>query len=157
MIFWLHKGADGFMSEADYRTFYWPTLKAVIMGLIEQGLVPALFAQGSYLKRLDIVSRRRVSRPAVSSGCSTRPTWAPPSGPLGGRACIAGNVPTGLLALASAGEVEQYVTGLLNECATDGGFILRERSRAGRRQGGQPQSDAGDGAELARVGAERPA
>ena len=24
----LHKGADSFMSEADYRTFYWPTLKA---------------------------------------------------------------------------------------------------------------------------------
>jgi uroporphyrinogen-III decarboxylase len=44
---------------------------------------------------------------------------------LGGRACIAGNVPTGLLALATAGEVGEYVTNLLEECATDGGFILR--------------------------------
>ena len=44
---------------------------------------------------------------------------------LGGRACIAGNVPTGLLALATPGEVEQYVTHLLDTCARDGGFYLR--------------------------------
>ena len=56
VIFWLHKGADSFMSEADYRTFYWPTLKAVMKGLIDQGLVPTMFAQGSYNKRLDIVA-----------------------------------------------------------------------------------------------------
>ena len=44
---------------------------------------------------------------------------------LGGHACIAGNVPTALLALATAEEVERYVTDLLDECATDGGFYLR--------------------------------
>jgi len=44
---------------------------------------------------------------------------------LGGYACLAGNVPTGLLALGSVAEVEEYVTGLLNTCAKDGGFYLR--------------------------------
>ena len=44
----LHKGADGFLSDEDYRDLYWPTLKAVILGLAEEGLVPLLFAEGGY-------------------------------------------------------------------------------------------------------------
>ena len=52
----LHKGADSFMSDADFRTFYWPTLKAVMKGLIDQGIVPAMFAEGGYNKRLDVIA-----------------------------------------------------------------------------------------------------
>ena len=44
----LHKGADGFMSNEQFHMFYWPTLKAVILGLIEQGFIPYLFAEGRY-------------------------------------------------------------------------------------------------------------
>jgi hypothetical protein len=46
---------------------------------------------------------------------------------LGGRACIAGNVPSALLALATPEEVKRYVTDtdVLDACATDGGFYLR--------------------------------
>jgi hypothetical protein len=44
---------------------------------------------------------------------------------LGGHACIAGNVPSALLALALPAEVEKYVMELLDACATDGGFFLR--------------------------------
>jgi hypothetical protein len=36
----LHKGADGFMSDQDFKKYYWPTLKAVILGLVNEGLVP---------------------------------------------------------------------------------------------------------------------
>ena len=52
----LHKGADGFMSNKDFKTFYWPTLKAVILGLIEQGVVPYMFVEGGYNQRLDIIT-----------------------------------------------------------------------------------------------------
>lgn len=44
---------------------------------------------------------------------------------LGGHACIAGNVPTALLALGTADEVKRYVSDLLDECAADGGFFVR--------------------------------
>jgi uroporphyrinogen-III decarboxylase len=44
---------------------------------------------------------------------------------LGGRAAIAGNVPTALLALATPGEVEKYVTEILDGCARDGGVLLQ--------------------------------
>jgi hypothetical protein len=38
---------------------------------------------------------------------------------------IAGNVPSALPAVGTADQVERYVAGLLDECATDGGFVLR--------------------------------
>ena len=41
------------MSLAQYRTFYWPTLRLIIMGLIEEGLVPVLFFEGENTSRLE--------------------------------------------------------------------------------------------------------
>lgn len=122
--FWLHKGADGFMSDADFRTFYWPTLKAVIKGLIDEGLVPTLFAQGSYNSRLDVIADDEIPEGSVI-WMMDQTHMAAAKRALGGYACIAGNVPTGLLAFASAAEVEEYVTALLDTCAKDGGFWLR--------------------------------
>ena len=124
VVFWLHKGADGFMSDADFRTFYWPTLKAVMKGLIEQGIVPAMFAEGGYGKRLEVIADDQL--PAGSALWMFDQTdMAAARRALGGRACIAGNVPSALLALGGAHEVERYVTDLLDECATSGGFVLR--------------------------------
>ena len=51
----LHKGADSFMSVKQYETFYWPTFKKVVMALVNEGIVPILFAEGGYNKRLDII------------------------------------------------------------------------------------------------------
>jgi hypothetical protein len=124
MIFWLHKGADAFMSDADFRTFYWPTLKAVTKGLIEQGIVPAMFAQGSYTKRLDVIADDELPAGSVL-WMFDQTDMAAAKRALGGYACIGGNVPTALLALGTPGEVEHYVTDLLDECARDGGFFLR--------------------------------
>ena len=49
----LHKGADGFMSDAQFKRFYWPTLKAVILGLAEEGIVAFPFCEGSYNTRIE--------------------------------------------------------------------------------------------------------
>ena len=40
----LHKGADSFMSSDQYQKFYWPTLKKVIIGMVNEGLVHIIFA-----------------------------------------------------------------------------------------------------------------
>ena len=124
IIFWLHKGADSFMSDADFRTFYWPTLKAVMKGLIEQGIVPAMFAEGGYNKRLEVIADDELPAGSVL-WMFDQTDMAAAKRALGGHACIAGNVPTALLALGTVDEVERYVTDLLDECATDGGFFLR--------------------------------
>ena len=51
----LHKGADGFMSEKQFTTFYWPFLKRIVQAYFDEGFVPCLFAEGDYNSRLDIV------------------------------------------------------------------------------------------------------
>ena len=119
----LHKGADGFLSDEDYRTFYWPTLKAVVLGLIREGLVPLLFAEGGYNQRLQVISD-----PEIPAG---KTIWLFDSTDmlaarraLAGRACIGGNVPGTLLDLGTPGEVEDYVVRLIDDVAGDGGFIL---------------------------------
>jgi len=127
VVFWLHKGADGFMSDEQFRTFYWPTLKAVLAGLIEEGVVPLLFAQGSYLSRLDVIADGDLPSGSVLWAFD-QTDMATAGAKLGGYACIAGNVPTALLALGTPAEVEKYVTGLLEACAGRGGFVLRSGS-----------------------------
>jgi hypothetical protein len=119
----LHKGADGFLSDEDYRTFYWPTLKAVVRGLIREGLVPLLFAEGGYNQRLSVIAD-----PEIPAG---RTIWLFDSTDMlaarrafAGRACIGGNVPGTLLDLGTPGEVEDYVVRLIDDVAGDGGFIL---------------------------------
>lgn len=124
IFFWLHKGADGFMSDADFRTFYWPTLKAVMKGLVEQGIVPALFAEGGYSRRLEVIADDDLPAGSVL-WMFDQTDMAAARRALGGRACVAGNVPTRLLALGTTDEVEQHVTDLLDGCAADGGFFLR--------------------------------
>ncbi|MEK7353870.1 MAG: hypothetical protein AABZ77_05120, partial [Chloroflexota bacterium] len=51
----LHKGADGFMSDKQFRTFYWPSLRQICLALIDEGFVPELRTQGSYTTRLEAV------------------------------------------------------------------------------------------------------
>lgn len=123
ITFVLHKGADSFMSEADFRTFYWPTLKKVMLGLIEQGVVPVMFAEGAYNKRLDIIADDDLP-PGSVMWIFDQTDMAAAKRALGRRAAIAGNVPTALLALSTPEAVRDYVTDLLDTCARDGGFLL---------------------------------
>jgi uroporphyrinogen-III decarboxylase len=51
----LHKGADGFMNDYQFKTFYWPTLKAVMQGLVDEGCIPFPWAEGGYNSRLDVI------------------------------------------------------------------------------------------------------
>jgi hypothetical protein len=50
----LHKGPNGFMLLEQYKTFYWPTLWKVMMGLIDEGLIPMPFLKE---RRVYIASR----------------------------------------------------------------------------------------------------
>jgi hypothetical protein len=117
----LHKGADGFMNEEQFRTFYWPTLRKMCLGLIEQGLVPYLFAEGSYDSRLDIIRDLPAGR-TIWHFDQTDMVKA--KGALEGIACIAGNVPLSVLQLGTADEVMAYCRKLIDEVKGHGGFIL---------------------------------
>jgi len=123
VCFPLHKGADGFMSDADFRTFYWPTLKAVVLAMIAEGLVPVLFAEGGYNERLQAIADDDIPAGSVVWFFDQTDMQAAYD-TLKGYACIAGNVPSAMLALGTAEEVHSYATSLMDRFAKDGGFIL---------------------------------
>jgi hypothetical protein len=119
----LHKGADGFLSDNDFRKFYWPTLKAVFIGLIDEGIVPLAFAEGGYNSRLEAIND-----PDIPAG---RMIWmfdvtdmSEAKKALHDRYCIGGNVPGALLTTGTPHEMDDYVRQLLTDVAGDGGFIL---------------------------------
>lgn len=117
----LHKGADGFMSEKQFEELYWPTLKEVILGMVNEGLLPNLFAEGSYNSRLDIISEL----PKGSVVWMFAETdMARAKKVLGGRTCIEGNVPPSLLAYATPEKVDAYCKNLIETCSAHGGYIL---------------------------------
>jgi len=117
----LHKGADNFMSDDMFRTFYWPTLRKVIIGLINEGMVPLLFAEGSYNDRLEVITdipRGKV----VWWFDSTDMKRAKET--VGQVACLAGNMPMDLLCTGTPDQVRGYCRKLIDTVGTDGGFIF---------------------------------
>jgi hypothetical protein len=117
----LHKGADGFMSDEQYKTFYWPTLRKLILGLVDQGLVPLLFAEGSYNTRLEII--RDLPKGKVVWRFD-RTDMARAKEILGDRACIYGNVSTAILSTGTTDDVKAYCKQLIDVAGKGGGFIL---------------------------------
>ena len=130
----LHKGADGFMSDEQFQKFYWPTLRKVIIGLTDAGIVPQLFAEGGYNQRLDVIGD-------VPKG---KVLWwfdltdiAQAKKTVGQVACIAGNVPLSLLCTATPDEVKAYCKTLIDVAGKDGGFIF---STGAGMQGSKPEN-----------------
>jgi hypothetical protein len=121
IFFALHKGDDTFMSDAQFEKFYWPPLRRVVLGLIEEGCVPCLFAEGKYTNRLDLITdlpRGKVYWHFDQTDMDKAKKV------LGDRACIAGNVPTSLLLTGTPQAVKEYCRHLIEVCGEGGGFIL---------------------------------
>jgi hypothetical protein len=121
----LHKGADVFMSDEQYKKFYWPTFKAVLLGFIKQGLVPRLFAEGGFNNRLESIQE-------LPPGCTIwffdRTDMLKAKAAVGRTACIMGNVPASLLVTGTAEGVKKHCQELIDSVGRDGGFILSSGS-----------------------------
>jgi uroporphyrinogen-III decarboxylase len=117
----LHKGADGMMSEEQFKKFYWPTFRKVIIGLIEGGCIPFPALEGHWETRLDIIQdipkNKTVWMVDQSDMKKAKKT-------LGKNACLLGNVPSSLLGLGTPNEVKDYCKKLIDTVGRDGGFIM---------------------------------
>ena len=121
VFFALHKGDDMFMSDEQFMKFYWPGLKAVVLGLIEEGIIPILFAEGRYNLRLPFI--KDLPRGKVIWHFDQTDMFKAKD-TLGDIACIQGNVPTSLLITGTPQQVKDYCRQLIEYCGKGGGFIL---------------------------------
>jgi uroporphyrinogen-III decarboxylase len=117
----LHKGAHGFMSLEQFKTFYWPTLHQLILTLINEGLTPCPFFEGDYTDRLEIIKDIPKGK-AIYIFESTDIFKAKEV--LGDRICIRGNVSAALLCTATPQEVRDYCQKLIDVVGRGGGFIM---------------------------------
>jgi uroporphyrinogen-III decarboxylase len=117
----LHKGADGFLSDAQFKKFYWPTFRKVMMGMIAEGVVPMPAAEGHWTTRLEVMSDLPKGKTLwmidQSDIAKTKKT-------LGKVACFFGNVPSDLLVVGTPQQVKDYVKDLIDTCAKGGGYIV---------------------------------
>jgi len=117
----LHKGADGFLSDEQFKKFYWPTLRKVMMGLIAEGVVPNPAAEGGYNSRLEAVCDLPKGK---TLWMIDNTDMAKAKKTLGSVACLAGNMPSALLKLGTPQEVKDYAKKLIDTCSKGGGFIM---------------------------------
>jgi len=117
----LHKGADGFMSQEQFETFYWPSLRKVMQALIDEGIMPSMFAEGSYMERLEAINE--FPRGTVIWRFD-QTDMAQAKKVLGDKCCISGNVPSSLISTGTPEEVKEYCRKLIEDCAEGGGYIL---------------------------------
>jgi uroporphyrinogen-III decarboxylase len=116
----LHKGTGGFMSNKQFEEFYWPTFREVMMGLINEGLVPMPFAEGNYEPRLDIIK----DMPRSSVIWFFEHMDMAKARKALGHTCIAGNVPVTMMVTGRPEEVKERCRKLIEVCAPGSGYIL---------------------------------
>jgi len=121
----LHKGADGFMSHEQFEKFYWPTLKTVIVGLIEGGCIPFLAAEGGYNTRLEVI--RDIPK-GKTVWMFDQMDMARAKEIVGDTLCLFGNVPASILNLSTPEDVKAYCKNLIDVAGRGGGFILSNGS-----------------------------
>ncbi|MFX1322420.1 MAG: uroporphyrinogen decarboxylase family protein [Promethearchaeota archaeon] len=117
----LHKGADGFLSDEQFKTFYWPSFRKVLMGLIEEGCVPFSYVEGGFNSRLEVIKDLPKGK-VIWAFDLTDMNKAKEI--LGDTACIGGNMPISLLNLGTPQDIEDYVKKLIDTAGKDGGYLM---------------------------------
>jgi len=120
-LYVLHKGADSFMSNEQFETFYWPTWKEVMLALYEDGITSYLFIEGSYNKRLEYLAEM----PEKSLLCHFDQTdMRRAKEVLSDKFIIAGNVPASLMATGTVDEVRAYCNELVDLYEDAPGYMM---------------------------------
>ncbi len=118
----MHKGADAFMSVKQFEKFYWPTFRKLLLGLINEGLVPMMVIDGSYNEaRLQIIAD--LPRTGVIWNME-KTDMSKAKEILGDSACIAGNVTAAQLYTHKPQAIKEYCRKLIEVCGKGGGYIL---------------------------------
>jgi hypothetical protein len=117
----IHKGDDVFMSDQHFEKFYWPSFRKLLLGLIDEGLIPAMVVDGTYNRRLEYI--RDLPKASVI-WTFEKTDMALAKKILGGHTCISGNITGALLYTGTPEDVKAYCRWLIDTCGPDGGYIL---------------------------------
>ncbi len=117
----LHKGLDGFMSLEQFKRFFWPTLRDLMVALINEGLVPVPFWEGNCVSRLEVIKDIPPGKACYKFEATD---MFKAKEVLRDTVCIRGNVPLSILVGGTPDDVRNYCKKLIDHVGKDGGFIM---------------------------------
>ena len=117
----LHKGLDYFMSLEQFKIFYWPGLRKLMLALIDEGLVPCPFFEGDCTSRLEIIADIPKGKACYNF---ERTDIFKAKEILGDQVCIRGNVALSLLSVGTPDDIKDYCKKLIDVVGKGGGFIM---------------------------------
>ncbi len=117
----IHKGLDGFMSEEQFKKFYWPTLRELMLALINEGLNPCPLWEGDCTSRLEIIKDIPAGKACYAFEATD---MFKAKEILKDIVCIRGNVPLSILMMGTSEDVKAYCKKLIDNCGKGGGFIM---------------------------------
>lgn len=117
----MHWGLDGFMSPEQFKTFFWPGLRQVLVALIDVGLTPLVLWEGDVTSRLEIIRDIPAGKAIY---WFERTDLALAKKLVGDVACLRGNVPASLINTGTPEEVKDCCKRMIDVAGEGGGFIL---------------------------------
>jgi len=116
----LWRGDKSFMSDEQFKKFYWPGLKRAMLAVIGLGYVPIPFFEAEFGDRLECMLELPKGK-AVASVEHMDVVRAREI--LAGHTCVLARGPLSLK-VTSPREVENYYKDLIDTCGKGGGFLL---------------------------------
>jgi hypothetical protein len=107
----MHRGAAGFMSDAQFERFYWPTFVALVEALLAEGMVPMPLFEGDYTPRLKYLAQLPPGKIAAHFDRIDRRKFMEVCGET---MCFWGNVQNSTLATGTPQQVRDEVKELVD-------------------------------------------
>lgn len=117
----LHKGMDTFLSDSQYRTFYWDTLLRLVNGLIVHGLTPWVYTEGPYNSRIECLQDLPRGKCWVHFETAD---MKKAKKILGNVACLSGGISARMLVSGTREEVINKTKENIDILAPGGGYIF---------------------------------
>ena len=116
------RAAPQLMSHDTFMEFVWPYLKRLILLAIEKGVTPVLHFDSNWERELETLKELPERKCILMLDGTTNMRKAREV--LDDRMCLMGDVPSNMLAYASASEVYDYCTRLIQDVGPKTGLIL---------------------------------
>ena len=122
---WLHRGQKSFMSQEQYEKFYWPSLRKLLLALVEEEITPIPFLQGDNTVRLPYFTDLPKGKVPLHFDKVDRKIARKT---IGNNQCFWGNIPASLLVTGAPQQVKEDVRELIDIFGETGGLIINSSS-----------------------------
>ena len=119
--FWMHRGCVPFINPKHFASHYWPTLKPIIEEFWKEGHQTLFYAEGKWKHHFDAF--RELPERSIVFHCDQDDIFDVHR-KLHDRFAISGGIPNVLLSFGSPVEVRRFCRRVLDEVATQGGYIM---------------------------------